>query len=235
MREIRGKQHRGEQHRARCTPRAAALDYARRGWPVLPGVGTGLDGRCLCGQSGCPAPVVHPGTPELLAATADPSMIQWWWEARPAAPVLLATGGAAPCALSLPLATGRRALRTLDRLGPRTGPVLATPDRLTLLVAPYTLAELGETLCDLLDEQVADAPAAEGGTPGRLPASLRFHGPGGYVTLPPSWTGAGRVGWLRAPGPAQRPHRLPAAEHVLQALVAAERLAPGGRSSGRQA
>ncbi|WP_103528477.1 bifunctional DNA primase/polymerase, partial [Streptomyces sp. SM12] len=190
MREIRGKQHRGKQHRARRTPRAAALDYARRQWPVLPAVGTGLDGRCHCGRSDCPAPTAHPGDPELLAATDDPSMIEWWWSARPAAPILLATGAPGPCGLSLPAPAGRRALTGLDRLGVRTGPVLETADRLTLLVAPYDLAELGETLCDLLDAQVDDAPAAEGGTPGRLPPALRFHGPGGYLALPPAWTGA---------------------------------------------
>ncbi|GAA3053542.1 hypothetical protein GCM10020000_39280 [Streptomyces olivoverticillatus] len=73
-----------------------------------------------------------------------------------------------------------------DRAGVRLGPVVATPTRWSLLVAPYSLEVLGE----LLHRQ------------DWVPGSLRFHGEGGYAVLPPSPTGTGRVRWERAPRPA---------------------------------
>ncbi len=131
-------------------------------------------------------PGAHPFDPGLLAATTDARMVRWWWTNRPEAPVVLATGGRAPCAVSLPAVAGARALAAFDRAGVRLGPVVATPTRWSLLVAPYSLEVLGE----LLNNQ------------DWVPGSLRFHGEGGYAVLPPSPTGAGRVRWERAPRPA---------------------------------
>ena len=88
---------------------------------------------------------------------------------------MLATGGRAPCAVSLPAVAGARALAALDRTGMRLGPVVATPTRWSLLVAPYSLEQLGELL------YAKDC----------VPSSLRFHGEGGYLALPPSETGHG--------------------------------------------
>ncbi|NEE29523.1 DNA primase, partial [Streptomyces sp. SID7982] len=81
-----------------------------------------------------------------------------------------------------------------------------------------------------------------------VPSSLRFHGEGGYLVLPPSRTGAGQVRWERPPGPlgtsasavsrgrakdsapvAASPW-LPDVEAVLDALVEASTGAPGGGS-----
>ena len=98
---------------------------------------------------------------------------------------MLATGGRAPCAVSLPAVAGARALEALDRMGVRLGPVVATPTRWSLLVAPYSLEELGELLY----------------AQDWVPSSLRFHGEGGYVALPPSETGRGQIRWERAPLP----------------------------------
>jgi hypothetical protein len=123
----------------------------------------------------------------LLAATTEARMVRWWWTNRPAAPLVLATGGHAPSALSLPAIAGARALAEFDRRGERLGPVVATPTRFTLLVAPYALAELGELLY----------------AHDWVPSSLRFHGEGGYVALPPSHIGAGRVRWEREPAAAE--------------------------------
>ncbi len=66
-----------------------------------------------------------------------------------------------------------RALDALDRRGMRLGPVVATPTRWSLLVAPYSMEQLGELL------YAKDF----------VPGSLRFHGEGGYLALPPSETG----------------------------------------------
>jgi hypothetical protein len=172
-------------------------------------------------------PGAHPFDPGLLAATTDERMVRWWWANRPTAPIVLATGGRAPCALSLPAVAAARALTELDRMGVRLGPVVATPTRWSLLVAPYDLERLGELLY----------------AQDWVPSSLRFHGEGGYLVLPPSEVGAGQVRWERAPSPEPglRPRGggpvaasaapwLPDVGEVLDALVEASSGAPDGGS-----
>jgi hypothetical protein len=193
MREITGKRR-----LTRSSLRHAALTCATRWrWPVVPGTTARLapdaaadaaSPVCSCADPDCVVPGAHPCEPGLLAATADPRMVAWWWSHRPDASLVLATGmpvrgRRAPCALSLPAPAGERALAELDGRGVRVGPVLTTPTRCTLLVRPYSLDELGELL------YAQDA----------VPSSLRFHGDGGYVVLPPSGTGLGRVEWVRRP------------------------------------
>ncbi|GAA1540202.1 hypothetical protein GCM10009730_56670 [Streptomyces albidochromogenes] len=200
---------------------------------MLPGVGLASAGgrggpgqACACPDLECVVPGAHPFDPGILAATTDTRMIRWWWTNRPAAPVLLATGGTAPCAISLPAVAGAVALTALDGMGMRLGPVVATPTRWSLLVAPYTLERLGELLY----------------AKDRVPSSLRFHGEGGYLVLPPSRTGAGQVRWERSPSPGSRLRPgggepagsaapwLPDVEAVVDALVAASNGAPDGGS-----
>ncbi|MFB6780191.1 bifunctional DNA primase/polymerase [Streptomyces sp. NPDC056352] len=220
MREILGRRRR---LRLRRKARPAQLDAALTcatawQWPVLPGVGldaAGDRGRgCACPDPECAVPGAHPFDPGLLAATTDERMVRWWWDNRPTAPIMLATGGRAPCALSLPAVAGARALAELDRMGMRLGPVVATPTRWSLLVAPYTLERLGELL------HAKDW----------VPSSLRFHGEGGYLVLPPSGVGAGQVRWERAPLLGSATPWLPDVEAVLDALVEASTSAPDGGS-----
>ncbi|MEV6165432.1 bifunctional DNA primase/polymerase [Streptomyces sp. NPDC052052] len=236
MREILGRRRRLRlRRRARPAPLDAVLTCATAWqWPVLPGVGLeaagGRGGRgrgCACPDPECAVPGAHPFDPGLLAATTDERMVRWWWTNRPTAPIVLATGGRAPCALSLPAVAAARALAELDRMGTRLGPVVATPTRWSLLVAPYSLERLGELL------HAKD----------RVPSSLRFHSGGGYLVLPPSGVGAGQVRWERAPAPGPRPGSggkrgavgsaepwLPDVGAVLDALVEASDSAPDGGS-----
>ncbi|RPK94311.1 MULTISPECIES: bifunctional DNA primase/polymerase [Streptomyces] len=245
MREILGRRRRLRRKEGTARLDAALTCATVWQWPVVPGVGTAqanLPGEsgglgCACPEPDCAVPGAHPLEPGLLAATTDERMVRWWWSNRPAAPVMLATGGRAPCAVSLPAVAGARALSALDVLGMRLGPVVATPTRWSLLVAPYTLERLGELLY----------------AKDWVPSSLRFHGEGGYLVLPPSRTGAGQVRWERPPAsprasstasPAAPVSRgrtkggapvaaapwLPDVEGVLDALVEASTGAPGGGS-----
>ncbi|MFD0267045.1 bifunctional DNA primase/polymerase [Streptomyces sp. NPDC127106] len=195
---------------------AVACAVGRR-WPVLPGVGrcaSGTADRCACPDPDCPVPGAHPFAPGLLAATTDPRMVAWWWTRRPAAPVLLATGGSAPCAVSLPAAAAARAVARLEAQGMLLGPIVATPTRWSLLVAPYSLERLGELLY----------------AKDHVPSALRFHGEGGYLLLPPSPAcGGGQVWWEREPAGAGSPW-LPEVETVVDALVEASSGASGGGS-----
>ncbi|MCX3059184.1 bifunctional DNA primase/polymerase [Streptomyces beihaiensis] len=182
-------------------------------WPVLPGIGLEAAGRrdgvrCACPDPECTVPGAHPFDPGLLAATTDERMVRWWWTNRPNAPIVLATGarggaGRAPCAVSLPAVAGARALAALDTMDVRLGPVIATPERLSILVAPYSMEQLGELL------YARDF----------VPGSLRFHGEGGYLALPPSTTGAGQVRWERAPLPGSAAPWVPDVEAVVDAVV----------------
>lgn len=150
----------------------AALTFATAWqWPVLPGVAPDPQGRggCGCPDPECTVPGAHPFDPALLAATTDERMVRWWWTNRPTAPIVLATGGQAPCAVSLPALAASRALGALDHMGMRLGPVVASSTRWALLVKPYSFEQLGELL------YAKDF----------VPGSLRFHGEGGYLALPP--------------------------------------------------
>ncbi|MGW5332383.1 bifunctional DNA primase/polymerase [Streptomyces bauhiniae] len=186
---------------------AASTFAATWRWPVLPGAAPDPRGPagCSCPDPACTVPGAHPGDPDLLAATTDARMVRWWWTSRPDAPIVLATGGQAPCAVSLPAEAGARALALLDRRGMRLGPVVAAPHRWAILVKPYSMAQLGELL------YAKDF----------VPGSLRFHGEGGYLALPPSTTGQGEVRWERAPLPGSASPWLPDVQAVVDAVVEA--------------
>ncbi|MEU8512505.1 bifunctional DNA primase/polymerase [Kitasatospora sp. NPDC048722] len=175
-----------EDPRGRSAARSARLTAALESavdhrWPVVPGAVLS-GGLCSCGDPDCPVPGAHPHDPPLLAATTDARMVRWWWERRsPDAPVLAATGRAVS-AVSLPALAGARALAYLGALRLPLGPVLAMPGRYALLVAPYSLDALGEMLAQLP----------------WVPGSLHYHGPGGFLPLPPG-AGAGPVRWVLAP------------------------------------
>ncbi|MEU3346290.1 bifunctional DNA primase/polymerase [Streptomyces sp. NPDC006700] len=210
MREIPGRRRGLLSQRSdeRPEPISAALNFATRWqWPVLPGVA--LDprrhDRCGCPDPECTVPGAHPFEPGLLAATTDARMVRWWWTNRPTAPIVLATGGTAPCAVSLPALPAARALTALDRVGMRLGPVVASSKRWAILVKPYSMEQLGELL------YAKDF----------VPGSLRFHSEGGYLALPPSETGDGPIRWERAPLPGSASPWVPDVEAVVDAVVEA--------------
>ena len=210
MREIPGRRRRLLSRRkgGRSELIGAALTFATQWeWPVLPGVAADPEGRsrCACPDPECTVPGAHPFDPGLLAATTDERMVRWWWSNRPAAPVILATGGKAPCAVSMPALAASHALTALDRMGMRLGPVVASPSRWAILVKPYTMEQLGELL------YAKDF----------VPGSLRFHGEGGYLALPPSETGEGEIRWERAPLPGSASPWVPDVEAVVDAAVEA--------------
>ncbi|MEU0476046.1 bifunctional DNA primase/polymerase [Streptomyces olivaceus] len=208
MREILGRRRRLSSQYDDGRPEliGAALTYATQWqWPLLPGAAPDPEARsgCGCPEPECTVAGAHPFEPGLLAATTDARMVRWWWTNRPAAPIVLATGGSAPCAVSLPALPAAHALAALDRAGLRLGPVVASPTRWSLLVRPYSMEQLGELL------YAKDF----------VPGSLRFHGEGGYLALPPSETGAGAVRWERAPLPGSASPWVPDVEAVVDAVV----------------
>ena len=209
MREILGRRRRllsKRRNDGTPEPISAALTFATEWqWPVLPGVAPDPQGRgrCGCPDPECTVPGAHPFDPGLLAATTDARMVRWWWTNRPSAPVILATGGTRRAQAGSPRREPSRALALLDRRGMRLGPVVASPTRWALLVEPYSMEQLGELL------YAKDF----------VPGSLRFHGEGGYIALPPSETGTGAVRWERAPLPGSAAPWVPDVEAVVDAVV----------------
>ena len=76
------------------TPAAAALVYARRGWPVVPcHTPAGSRTPCSCGHRDCGSPGKHPRTRRgLHVATTDELQVRLWWDRWPAANVGICTG-----------------------------------------------------------------------------------------------------------------------------------------------
>ncbi len=71
----------------------AALDYARKGWRVLPLHGITPVGTCTCGNAECRNVGNHPLSGIGVAdATIDLQTIRQWWHAEPTANVGIATG-----------------------------------------------------------------------------------------------------------------------------------------------
>ncbi len=70
----------------------AALDYADRGWAVLP-LRSVSNGHCSCGKSDCKSPGKHPRTTNgFKDATTNEVDIRKWWAKCPDANVGIATG-----------------------------------------------------------------------------------------------------------------------------------------------
>src|SRR5712675_995938 len=112
----------------RRSRRKAAERYAALGWPVCVGAhprpGALKSGRaCSCDRVGCPAPGAHPVSPTWqMQATVDAAIIGQWWETRPEANVILATGRVFDV-LDVPAVAGATALARMAAACVETGPV----------------------------------------------------------------------------------------------------------------
>jgi len=93
----------------------AALDYAHRGWPVLP-LHWPIDGHCSCGQADCKSPAGHPHTEHGLDdATTDSDTIRKWWGRWPKANIGIVMGSGLLCLDVDPRDGGEDSLRDLER------------------------------------------------------------------------------------------------------------------------
>ncbi|MFL6077403.1 MAG: bifunctional DNA primase/polymerase [Mycobacteriales bacterium] len=179
---------------------AAAREYARRGWDVVPGVY--VPGRdpaaagCSCGDPRCAAPGAHPLDPDWQAvASRDAERVCWWWNGPHPYNVLLPTGRSfdvwdAPAYLGGPAAD-----YLLEAVGQAATVVAVTPTgRWLLFSAP----------------SFGDHPVPP------LGCDVSCHGEGGYVPAPPSSLGPlGRVRWHLPPAGAW----LPAGALVANVLI----------------
>jgi RecA-family ATPase len=165
-----------------------ALDYAKRGWKVVPLHTPDAQGNCSCRKAGCGSVGKHPRTMNgLKDATTDEAKIRGWWGMWPDANIGIATGAGSN-------------LVVLD-VDPRH-----YGDK-SLAVLEDECGELPPTLCSRTGgdglHYLFTYPAAEiKNSAGRLGAGLDIRGEGGYIVAPPSLHQSGkRYVWAEAESP----------------------------------
>ena len=215
---------RPRRRRAGSAMAAAAARYAALGWPVCAGarlVSTSQRGgrhrprgagrACSCDRIGCPAPGAHPISPAWqLEATADQAAVQAWWNVRPQASVVLATGRAFDV-LDVPARAGQIALARLWEAGIAPGPVaIGVGSRALFFVrARSAVADEDEWWSCHLDCEPESLPAVSG---------LRWHCRDSYVLAPPSRLSNGTAArWLVRPEAAALPDSLRLLEFLADA------------------
>jgi hypothetical protein len=156
---------------------AAALDYARRGWPVFPCHTPTVSG-CSCGAPDCGDHTgKHPRTRHgFKDATTDPVQVRRWWAQWPDA--------------NLAIATGRGAGLVVLDVDPRHG----GDESLSALESCYqSLPETVESLTGGGGRHLLFAhPGHPVGNQGGLAPGLDVRGDGGYIVAPPSLHTSGR-------------------------------------------
>jgi len=207
---------------------AAAVKYARLGWPVclgavgphpgpvrhrVPALATrgqprGSGRACSCDRIGCPAPGAHPiSAAWQIEASSDPADVARWWRDRPDASIILVTGRVFDV-LDVPARAGLLALERISRSPAATGPVALSADDRALFFAATRGAPADEDewwSCHLDCEPDSFAPVA----------GLRWHCRDSYVVAPPR-TGRGPgAHWIQDP----RERRLPDSVRLLELLA----------------
>jgi hypothetical protein len=158
---------------------AAALDFARRGWPVFPLFEPAPDGSCSCPRrQRCGSRGKHPRTRHgVRDASRDPAQIRRWWGRWPRAGIGVATG--APSGLVVidvdPRSDGDGSLEALER---EHGRLPATPRSLT-----------GGGGVHLFFARPEGVPVVRG-VP--IAPGVDVKADGGYVVAPPSAHASGR-------------------------------------------
>jgi hypothetical protein len=190
----------------------AALEYAGRGWPVIPLHAPEGD-VCSCGDPGCQNVGKHPRTLHgVKDAIRDKATIRGWWKQWPKANIGIATGARSGIVVldSDPRHDGDTSLRGLEQehgLVPE-GPRVRTGGNGThfYLKHPGTMVR-----------------SRSGIAPG-----LDVRGDGGYVVAPPSRHASGkRYRWAKGARPGHV--KLPTPPKWLQSLMGGQVAAPSAR------
>jgi hypothetical protein len=155
-----------------------ALEYARRGWPVLPCHAPTPYGRCSCGHHQCSSVGKHPRLQHgLREASSDETTVARWWARWPDANVAVLTGAVSGLVV---IDVDRRhgGDHTLEELVARHGRLPRTATVQTGDGVHLYFAHPGQRI------------ANDSGQ--RLGRGLDVRADGGYVLAPPSLHASGR-------------------------------------------
>jgi hypothetical protein len=183
-----------------------ALDYARRGWLVLPLHTPDPSGHCSCRKADCGSPGKHPRTLNgLKDATTEEAKICHWWALWPDANVGVATGEVSGLVV-IDVDTRHGGEVSMHALIERHGDLPPRRERV------YSLTGGGgwHLLFAHPGVRIGNVQSSD-----RLGAGVDVRGDGGYIVAPPSLHASGaRYAWGAAPaGP------LPALPPWLAALL----------------
>jgi hypothetical protein len=191
---------------------AAAVGYARLGWPVclgavgprtgparhrVPALATRGQRRssgraCSCDRIGCPAPGAHPiSAAWQIEASSDPADVARWWRERPDASIILVTGRVFDV-LDVPARAGLLALERISHSPAAMGPVALSADNRALFFASTRGAPADEDewwSCHLDCEPDSFTPVA----------GLRWHCRDSYVVAPARTARGTGAHWMRDP------------------------------------
>lgn len=164
---------------------AQALDYAARGWPVVP-LHNPAAGRCSCGRPDCGSVAKHPRvTGGLNAATLERAQIETWWQRWPQANIGIRTGAVSGLVV-VDIDPAHGGNDTISRLQRRHG-------RLEQAIE----VETGSLGSHLYFAHPGGNIRNDAGR--RLGPGVDIRGDGGYIVAPPSVHATGRpYRWLNA-------------------------------------
>ena len=163
----------------------AAVDYARRGWPVFPVHGA-ADGECTCGDPTCTSPGKHPRTHRgFKNATTNVKQIELWWKQHPDSNIGVPTGPKTFFALDVDPQHGGEF--SLDDLVARHGPL---PDTVQSLTGGGGVHHLFR------------CPPGTPCSVSKVAPGIDVRGVGGYIVVSPSMHESGRrYEWEASSGP----------------------------------
>jgi hypothetical protein len=145
-----------------------------------------------------------------MQSTADSAVIGQWWEARPEANVILATGRVFDV-LDVPAVIGATALARMAEAGVETGPVAADgAERMHFYVSTRGAPDHEDEWWSCGLDASPDLTGAA--------AVLRWHCRDSYVLAAPSRHGTGQdVRWIRVPAGRSLPDGLRLLEYLVDA------------------
>jgi hypothetical protein len=168
----------------------AALDYASRGWPVVP-LHSWTGNGCTCGCADCSSPAKHPRTCHgLKDASDDLAQLVAWWKKWPDANIGLLTG----VAFDVIDIDGNEGMTSINQAAPWYGePWDGGPTDNPTIDGPTSQTGRGW--------HVLVAPTGLGNRAGVL-RHVDWRGRGGYIVAPPSLHANGhRYEWFPGWGP----------------------------------
>lgn len=167
--------------------KAAALEYARLGWPALP-LHSVVEGRCSCGKPSCGSPGKHPRTRHgMKDASVNDVQIESWWNGWPDANIGVKTG-ASPGTIVLDIDPRNGGTGSLAELEAEYGELPPTVEAITGGGGRHLVFQHPGGKCA-----------------GELAPGIDVKGDGGYIVVTPSTHVSGqRYRWRDGHGPQER-------------------------------